>query len=122
MEKDKEHKFFCEKCNFKCDYESLWLKHTETTLHKTGIKKKRSDIKEPYECKICNSYKTKNLYTFKQHTLNEHSDKEKRRNEFKYYCEYCDIGTFSEDIHLKHNKSEKHMNIINVLKLNNILK
>lgn len=52
-------------------------KHTETTLHKTG-KKKVNICKKLYDCKKCNNYKTKNLYTFKEHTLNEHSTKEKQ--------------------------------------------
>ena len=90
-----EHKFNCEKCNFKCQYESQWKNHTDTELHKTGVKKKRSDIKEAYTCDKC-EYKTKNIYTFKQHVLNEHGTKEERLKEFKYYCKYCDFGTYSK--------------------------
>jgi len=96
-------------------YESQWNKHIITELHKTGFKKKRSDIKEPYKCEKCLYYKTKNLYTFKQHVLNEHSTKEEREKGFKYYCKYCDFGTYSKDIMNDHNNREKHKNIINLL-------
>jgi len=36
---DENIKFNCEKCGFKCRFESQWIKHIETELHKTGIKK-----------------------------------------------------------------------------------
>ena len=81
-----KYKYICEKCNFKCQYESQWNTHIERELHKTGIKKRRSDIKEPYKCDKCNNCETKNLYTYKQHILNEHSNKEEREKGFKYYC------------------------------------
>jgi hypothetical protein len=103
------YKYSCEKCNFKCQYESQWNIHINTELHKTGIKKKRSDIKEPYICDKCDKCKTKNLYTYKQHILNEHSKKEEREKGFKYYCKLCDFGTFSITFIENHNKSEKHM-------------
>ena len=106
MEENK-YKYNCEKCGFKCNYESQWLKHIDTELHKTGIKKKRSDIKEPYKCDKC-LYETKNIVVFKQHKLTEHGTKEEREKEFKFYCKCCDIGTFSKDIYEKHICSDKH--------------
>lgn len=42
---------------------------------------------------------------FTQHIINEHSNLEKRKAEFKYYCELCDFGTFSKDIYNKHIES-----------------
>jgi len=80
-------------------------------LHKTGKRKKRSDYKEPYECEQCD-YKTKNKTTFKQHVLNEHADKKTREKKFKYYCKYCDIGTFSIDVINNHYESKKHKKYI----------
>jgi len=41
MEIDNKIKYNCEKCGFKCKYESQWIKHIDTELHKTGIKKKK---------------------------------------------------------------------------------
>jgi len=39
MSNDENIKFNCKKCGFKCRFESQWIKHIETELHKTGIKK-----------------------------------------------------------------------------------
>jgi hypothetical protein len=39
METNNNIKFNCEKCSFKCRFVSQWIKHIETELHKTGIKK-----------------------------------------------------------------------------------
>lgn len=108
MEKQIE-KFKCEKCNFKCKFESMWLKHCETELHKTGTRKKRSDSKGIQKCEKCD-YKTENQTTMKQHILNEHSTKEEREKGFKYYCKYCNYGTFSKDLHNRHVNTEKHKN------------
>jgi len=44
--------------------------------------------------------------------LNEHADKEAREKQFKYYCKYCDIGTFSKDIMEAHNNTKKHIKSI----------
>ena len=44
MEENK-YKYNCEKCGFKCNYESQWLKHIDTELHKTGIKKSALTLK-----------------------------------------------------------------------------
>lgn len=82
MEENK-YKYNCEKCGFKCNYESQWLKHVDTELHKTGIKKKRSDIKEPYKCDKC-LYETKNIVVYKQHKLTEHGTKEEREKNLNF--------------------------------------
>jgi len=97
----------CEKCGFECRYKTQWNEHIETELHKTGKKKKRSDTKEPLKCEHCD-YKTKNETTMKLHKLNVHSTKEERKSGFKYYCGYCDVGTFSKDIIENHENSQKH--------------
>ena len=43
---NKEYKYNCEKCNFKCNTKARWEAHITTELHKTGQRKKRSDFKE----------------------------------------------------------------------------
>ncbi len=101
------HKYNCEQCNFFCNTKARWEGHINTTLHKTGTKKKRSDYKEPLKCDIC-EYKTKNLMTFKVHKLNNHSSIEEKKNKFKYYCEYCDFGCFYENFIKNHNETQKH--------------
>ena len=104
---EKKYKYNCEQCNFNCDTESKWNIHKNTVKHKTGERKKRSDTKDPYECEDCD-YKTKNKTTLKQHILNEHSDKNKRESEFRYYCKLCDYGTFSVDLYNFHKSCRKH--------------
>jgi len=64
-----EYKHICEKCNYRCNFESQWIKHCETELHKTGKRKKRTDYREIEKCKKCN-YTTKNHTTMKKHYLN----------------------------------------------------
>jgi hypothetical protein len=102
----------CEKCNFSCHYIGGWNKHINTEIHKTGQRKKRSDYKEPYKCEICD-YITKNKNQLLQHTLNEHSNKEERKEKFKYYCELCDFGNVSKDLYNQHINTKKHKNKIN---------
>ncbi len=111
MNQDNDKKFCCEKCNFNCKYESQWKKHIETELHIKGIKKKRSDFKGLYKCENC-SYETKNIIMFKQHKLNEHSDKKTREKDFTHYCKCCDFGTFSIQIFNKHIDTNKHKTYI----------
>ena len=106
---DSLFKYTCDDCNYKCKYNCEWIKHCSTELHKTGIRKKRSDKKSVLSCEKC-PYNTKNIIMMKQHKLNEHSSKEQREKDFKFYCKYCDIGTFSKDIFEKHNMTNKHKN------------
>ena len=110
---EKKYKYECEKCRFKCNTKAQWEAHINTTLHQTGERKKRSDIKEPFKCAGGTSgekceYKTKNKTTLKQHYLNDHGTLEEREKEFKCYCKVCDFGTFSIDIYKNHIESEKH--------------
>ena len=102
------YKYICKKCGFNSNYKSCWEKHISTILHKTGKRKKRSDYKEPKQCKQC-EYKTKNKMTMKIHVLNAHSNLDEREEEFKYYCKDCDFGTFSNEIFEAHTKTEKHV-------------
>ena len=108
---NKTFKYNCSECNFSCNFKSLWEKHIATELHKTGKRKKRNDIKDPYKCKDCN-YETKNIVTYKKHILNAHSNKERRENEFKFYCKKCDFGTFSKDTFNGHNETPRHKVIV----------
>jgi len=107
-------KYYCEKCNYKCNIISNWEKHISTILHITGKKKIRSDCKEINICKNCD-FKTKNNIQFKEHNLNYHSNKEEREKEFKYYCKYCDYGTFAVSFIEKHNNTIKHKRHLNIV-------
>jgi hypothetical protein len=100
-------KYNCEQCNYGCNNVSLWKKHINTEKHKTGKIKKRSDYGGPYICDKC-EYETINKFTFLQHKLNEHANKEERENGFKYYCKLCDIGTFGKNLYERHTLSQRH--------------
>jgi hypothetical protein len=115
-DKKPEYKFICEKCNYKCNFNSQWTKHCDTELHKTGKRKKRTDKIEVGKCKQCD-YNTDNYTTMLKHILNNHSTKEERKNKFKHYCELCDFGTLSKDTFNVHNNSNKHK--IYIIRLNN---
>jgi hypothetical protein len=75
--------------------------------YNNGKRKTRSDkVLEP-KCKHC-EYKTNNLTCMKVHCLTQHSNKEERKNEFKYYCEKCDFGTYAEILFTRHCETKKH--------------
>ena len=104
---ENNNKYNCEKCVFSCNTKARWEAHIKTILHITGVKKKRSDYKNPFKCEICN-YETKNIITLKAHKLNNHSTIEEKKKEFKYYCECCDFGSFYENFITLHNQTTKH--------------
>ena len=108
------YKFVCNDCRFNTNFESLWKKHIMTELHKTGKKKIRSDKKFSEKCTQCN-YIGKNYTNMTQHVLNDHSTKDERKVGFKYYCNYCDIGTFSKTTYKTHIETKKHQIVLNVL-------
>jgi len=113
MNNIEKNKYYCEKCNYNCNIISRWNKHINTVLHITGKKKIRSDYKEINICQNCD-FKTKNSIQFNEHKLNYHSNKEEREKEFKYYCNYCDYGTFAISFIEKHNNTKKHKRHLNI--------
>jgi len=70
---------------------------------------KHSNYKEPTKCAHCD-YSTKNSTTLKTHLLNNHSTREERKSEFKFFCECCDYGSFYENFINVHNETAKHKN------------
>lgn len=97
-----DNKYYCECCNYKCIYPAHWKQHIESEKHKNnGKRKTRSDkVLEP-KCKHCD-YITSRTINMKLHYLNNHSNKEERKKEFKYYCEVCDFGNFSKGLFKLH--------------------
>jgi hypothetical protein len=110
-----KYKYICEKCDYKCRFECEWKKHCETTLHKTGERKKKDNYKENGKCKDC-EYTTTNTFLMKKHRLNEHATKEEREKEFKFYCSYCDVGAFSKETIETHYNTNKHKKFVQRLK------
>lgn len=112
-----KYKYFCEKCNYGTDIRYSLIQHEETELHITGIKtRKEKENKVSYECKECkeNKYITDNKSNYILHKLNNHSTKEERKKEFKYYCELCDFGVFAETIFNIHKESKVHKKILEI--------
>lgn len=62
--------------------------------------------------------KQKNTALIKKHRLNEHStiEEREREKEFKFYCIYCDFGTFSKQTYEIHNNTDKHKKYVIRLK------
>lgn len=53
-------------------------------------------------------YENYNRVNYLNHILNNHSNKEERKQGFLFYCDICDFGAFSESIFEKHKNTEKH--------------
>ena len=104
----------CKKCNFNTNNKSLLNRHINTILHQTGKRKTRSDKKWSSCCSHCD-YKTSNKTNMKLHALNKHSTKKERKVGFKYYCQYCDCGSFAKSLHDNHIKTKKHKLIMELI-------
>lgn len=46
----------------------------------------------------------------KVHILTNHSTKEERKKEMKYYFDKCDFGTNAEILFQRHLETQKHLN------------
>ncbi len=92
--------------------------HTDTIKHKTGKRKTRSDKKYNGNCKHCEYY-TSSKTNMKLHIVNTHCTKEEKKQQFKYYCEYCDYGGFAKSLFDNHLKTKKHKLIMEALNRNN---
>ena len=102
------YKYYCEKCNYGTDIRYSLIQHNMTELHKTGERgKKQIKEKEVFECSDC-EFETTNKNNYLTHKLNNHSNKEERKKQFKYYCDSCDFGVFTESSFEKHKTSLRH--------------
>ncbi len=109
-------KFYCEKCNYKTDLKQSYLQHCKSELHKTGLYGGKELVpRKVLQCSLCD-FNTTNVKNHLTHKLNNHSTKEERKTQFKYYCEKCDFGIFTESGFAKHNESTRHkrLNIANI--------
>lgn len=104
-----ETKYYCNMCDYMCEYNSHWLQHLNCNKHKNNGKRlPRCDKSFDTKCKNC-VYETNNLVSMRLHYLTKHSNKEDRKKEFKYYCASCDSGTFSDVLFNRHNETKKHI-------------
>lgn len=108
MATESKKEFYCEACDYTCIYESHWKQHTESKKHKNNGVQTRSDkVLEP-KCKLC-SFESNNLTNMTVHILTKHSTSEQRKKGFKYYCEKCDFGTFTQILFTRHQEAKKHI-------------
>lgn len=110
-----EYVYNCEKCNFHTNAKSLYEKHLLTGKHKTGQRAERCDKKFTGQCPNCEYHGVTSM-NLTMHILNNHSSKEKRENEFKFYCKLCDYGAFAKSLYNKHISSGKHQLVENASK------
>ena len=103
-----ESKYYCEKCQYKCNYPSEWKEHLESKKHTGEKRKERCDKKLEEKCKFC-QYKSNKTSNMKTHILTHHSTIEERKNDMKYYCEKCDFGTNAEILFKRHLETQKHL-------------
>ena len=100
--------YSCEKCNYNTHLLNSYNKHCNTELHLTGKRKIRKDrLVENYKCNKCD-YITTTKLNINTHSLNNHSSKEEKKTGFKFYCEKCDLGVFTETSFKLHLNTNKH--------------
>ena len=63
--------------------------------------------KELFSCDKCD-FSSTNKNNYLTHKLNNHSTKEERKQQFKYYCDTCDVGVFSETSFNNHKETIRH--------------
>ena len=103
-----KYKYYCEKCNYGTDIKYSLIQHNETDLHKTGERGKKSiKEKEIFSCDKCD-FSSTNKNNYLTHKLNNHSTKEERKQQFKYYCNVCDVGVFSKISFNNHTNTVRH--------------
>ena len=102
------YRFYCDKCQYGTNLKDSFEKHKKSTLHITGKRKsKPKKIKEIYKCEHC-EYESTNKNNYLTHFLNNHSNKQERKNKFPFYCEKCDFGVFTDSSYNKHLITKKH--------------
>ena len=106
-----ESKYSCEKCNFNCDYLSIWNQHLLSNKHTGNKRKERNDKILEEKCKFCDYTPTKTT-NLKLHYLNKHATKEERKKDFNFYCEKCDFGCFVNILFTRHLETQKHINLL----------
>jgi len=107
-----ETKYNCNKCQFNCNYVSIWNEHLISKKHTGDKRKVRNDKILEDKCKFCD-YKPNKTTNYKLHYLNKHATKEERQKDFPFYCDKCDFGSFNKILLDRHLETQKHINIIN---------
>ena len=103
-----EAKFDCDKCQFRCQFISQWNDHIASKTHTGDKRKQRSDKILVDKCEFCD-YKPTKTTNMRLHYLNKHAPTEERTNGFKFYCDNCDFGCFTEILFTRHLETKKHI-------------
>lgn len=94
--------YYCYLCDYTTSKNSDWLKHQNTKRHLRNGKPKTTI------CSICD-FSTSTHWNLKLHILSHHSTKEERQ-QYKYYCEVCDLVFFCSTYKNKHFTGKIHKN------------
>lgn len=100
------YKYYCDKCNYGHNFYSFWKRHLNTKKHKSEDGE-YNNVKVPCVCDEC-GYKTNTSTNLLSHKLNNHSNREERKKNFKFYCEICDIGAMTKRSYDAHLSTVKH--------------
>ena len=92
--------FYCEKCDFSCEFQSVYDKHCKSNKH-LGVKKE----KNIYHCEKCN-FNTLYPSLFDVHCLSKKHNQDKVE---VYRCECCSYTTKVKVCYDKHIASVKHI-------------
>ena len=103
-----ESKYYCEKCQYKCNYLSEWNEHLLSKKHTGEKRKQRNDKILEEKCKFCD-YKPTKTTNYRLHYLNKHALKEERQQNFPFYCNKCDFGSFNQILLDRHLETEKQL-------------
>ena len=105
-----KYKYYCDKCKYGTNIKNSILLHNNTNFHITGEKKITN-----YKCELCD-FETVNKNNFLTHKLNNHSNTDERKEKFKFYCEKCNFGVFTESMFIKHCNTKYHQRLHNLKK------
>ena len=102
MTEEKKHNFNCYLCKYSTSKSADWIKHQKTRKHL------REGIPKTTICNICD-FSTSSHWNLKLHILSHHSTKEERQN-YRHYCEICDLVFFCSAYKNKHTSGKVHNN------------
>ena len=102
--------FFCETCNYGCNYNSGFMKHLKSDKHN------RHGEKKIFKCDKCDYKTNTSHWNLKMHYATVHSSTEERKN-YKYYCNKCDLVFFCEAYYNKHVDGIRHKNMVKAIDL-----
>lgn len=103
-----EFKFFCNDCKYGTNLKHVMSQHNGSIRHITKSPAPRSIETKIYKCETC-AYSSTNRSNHLLHVLNNHSNKEERKEKFgSMYCESCDVGYLAPKLFKSHLLTKLH--------------